>query len=363
MHQDALVTSKEPDLIDAALDLLARTQSAVEAAGIFSANEDRDDLATADVKYLLVPFYRGGLLSAAPVRTDSAVGLSTARLAAVNLALPALGAFLHRCEQYDMLGALGRSAMDAAASGGAMDPAAKRTFKVDKFKREKALNAALGALEARRAAAAAAEQECEAGTSGAPSNGNGGAAAGQPGGGSLDEEDERQLWVWRVELAALQAIDMQTSLNQETELLQHAASREAAAAAAGPGPGGSGQRPPGQAAAGQPSDAERLALMERLRGVFRDLDGSKKEQIKRDVFKPGHIMPTMTVEEAGEIEGREAMEREARQRKQEDKERARRAALDSDEEDAEDKLKQRATDDWRDSHPKGYGNSKLRPCG
>ncbi len=36
----------------------------------------------------------------------------------------------HRCEQYDMLGALGRNAMDAASSGAAPDPAAKRTFKV-----------------------------------------------------------------------------------------------------------------------------------------------------------------------------------------------------------------------------------------
>lgn len=42
------------------------------------------------------------------------------------------------------------------------------------------------------------------------------------------------------------------------------------------------------------------------------------------VFKPSHILPTLTVEEAGEIEGREAMEREARQAKAEAKEAARR---------------------------------------
>ncbi len=42
------------------------------------------------------------------------------------------------------------------------------------------------------------------------------------------------------------------------------------------------------------------------------------------VFKPSHILPTMTVEEAGEVEREEAMEREERQRRQEDKERARR---------------------------------------
>jgi hypothetical protein len=46
----------------------------------------------------------------------------------------------------------------------------------------------------------------------------------------------------------------------------------------------------------------------------------------RQVFKPSHILPTMTVEEAGEIEAREAMEREARQRRGEEKERARRVS-------------------------------------
>ncbi|GFR45291.1 hypothetical protein Agub_g6343 [Astrephomene gubernaculifera] len=378
-EQDRLVASRDPELIEAALSLLAHTETVVESAGVFSSNEDRDDLATADIKYLLVPYYRGSLLSAAPVQANGTAGPSAARLAAVQRALPALGSFLQRCEQYDLLGALGRTAMDAA-SGAPVDPATKRSYKVEKFKREKALNAALGALEARRLAAAAQEREDEAGSSGtaAPAIKSSLATSTpvssstqqqQPssgGAGVMDEEDERQLWVWRVELAVLQAADLQASLRQEVELLQHVAAREeAAAAAAGPGPSSSSAAAAnrGAGSAGEPSEAEKAALLEKLRGIFRDLDGSRKEQIKRDVFKPGHILPTMTVEEAGEIECREAMQREQRQRKQEEKEAARRAALDSDEEDAEDKAKQRAWDDYRDAHPKGYGNSKARPCG
>ncbi|KAG2453979.1 hypothetical protein HYH02_001025 [Chlamydomonas schloesseri] len=398
-QQDQLVTSRDPDLIDSALTLLARTQSAVESAGIFSANEDADDLATADVKFLLVPFYIGSLLSAAPVTPGASGSAAVARLSAVQRALPALGTFLHRCEQYDMLGVLGRNAMDAASSGAAPDPAAKRTFKVEKFKREKALGAALAGLEARRAAAAAQEREDEAAAAGAAPGitrggvdgvavagaaaaaaaaaaGGGagagagsaivaaasrGAGAGGGSGGALDEEDERQLWKWRVELCVLRALDMQASLKQEDEMLQHVTAREAAA----PGPSGSG-RPGGAGAAADsngPSEAERAMLMEKLRGICRDLDGGRREQMKRDVFKPSHILPTLTVEEAGEIEGREAMEREARQAKAEAKEAARRAALDSDEEDEEDKRKARAWDDYRDANPRGAGNSKLRPCG
>ncbi|GLC51908.1 hypothetical protein PLESTB_000561700 [Pleodorina starrii] len=382
-QQDRLVASRDFDLISSAVALLVRTQSAVESMGVFSANEDRDDLATADIKYLLVPFYLGSLLSAAPVRTDGATGASAARLALVSQASSALATFLQRCEQYDLLGALGRTAYDA---GAAIDPAAKRTFKVDMFRRGKALNAALGALEARRLAAAAQEREDEAEAGGGVASSSGSAAAaaaadaatvaavaagGGAGGGSLDEEDERQLWVWRMELAALQALDLQASVKQEVELLRHAAAREAAAAAAGPGPSSrdaragavGGGRGRGGAEAPAPSDEDKAELMARLRAICRDLDGNRKEQIRQNVFKPGHTLPTMTVEEAGEIEMREAAEREERQRRQAAKEAARRAELDSDEEDAEDKAKQRAFDDWRDTHPKGYGNSKLRPCG
>ena len=36
-------------------------------------------------------------------------------------------------------------------------------------------------------------------------------------------------------------------------------------------------------------------------------------RVARDVFRPSHILPTMTVEEAGEMEYRELMERTARQ--------------------------------------------------
>lgn len=36
---------------------------AVEAAALFSPNEDKDDIATADLRYLLVPYYLGELLA------------------------------------------------------------------------------------------------------------------------------------------------------------------------------------------------------------------------------------------------------------------------------------------------------------
>jgi len=50
------------------------------------------------------------------------------------------------------------------------------------------------------------------------------------------------------------------------------------------------------------------------------------------------------------------------QRAQQHAEAARREALGSDE-DEEELQRTRAFDDFKDTHPRGFGNSKLRPCG
>lgn len=39
------------------------------------------------------------------------------------------------------------------------------------------------------------------------------------------------------------------------------------------------------------------------------------------------------------------------------------AGMDEDEQDDEDKHQARARDDYKDAHPFGHGNSKLKPCG
>jgi immunoglobulin-binding protein 1 len=101
-HQDALLASRNAEAIGAALELIERAQNAAEAAGLFSANEDEEDLATADIKYLLLPFYQGSLLAAAPATPTApseggtATSPAAARLASVQRAQPALGVFLHR---------------------------------------------------------------------------------------------------------------------------------------------------------------------------------------------------------------------------------------------------------------------------
>lgn len=81
-----------------------------------------------------------------------------------------------------------------------------------------------------------------------------------------------------------------------------------------------------------------------------------KDQYKNQVFKPGHILPTMSIEELADMELADALQRQARdeemkqQREEEDP--------DSEEVLERERKKQSASDDWKDVNPKGSGNTK-----
>ena len=91
----------------------------------------------------------------------------------------------------------------------------------------------------------------------------------------------------------------------------------------------------------------------------------RKEQVRAQVFRPGWNQPTMTLEELGEREVAEAMERSERQAVAEE---AAKLALrrynqlvrDGLEDDAElveaSAVLDRRWDDWKDANPRGGGN-------
>jgi hypothetical protein len=51
-----------PQLVEQGRALWRQAAAAADALALFSANEDLDDLATADIKYLLIPFYTAQVL-------------------------------------------------------------------------------------------------------------------------------------------------------------------------------------------------------------------------------------------------------------------------------------------------------------
>ena len=97
-------------------------------------------------------------------------------------------------------------------------------------------------------------------------------------------------------------------------------------------------------------------------GTMDTWDCAEHVIIDLQVFRPSHILPTLTVEQQGEIEYRDAMRREQRQREAAAVIDAARADMTEEELEEEERLKAAVTDEFKDDNPYGWGNSKLRPC-
>lgn len=93
-------SSTTGQIIRAGLEWLDSVRASIAAAGIFSTNEDGEDLLTDNMKFLLVPFYVGELLAHG--------GGMEERLGMLRRAVGEYEAFLRRCYQYDMLGEMCR---------------------------------------------------------------------------------------------------------------------------------------------------------------------------------------------------------------------------------------------------------------
>ncbi|KAI7842410.1 hypothetical protein COHA_004049 [Chlorella ohadii] len=282
-------------LVARGAECLRAAAAAVDALALFSANEDRDDLATADIKYLLIPFYQAevaGYTHAADPRV---------RLAALSNAVQQYRAFLHCCRQYDLLSPPAEALADVAlrqaalaeegGSGGSgsrvMDATTLRQNKIEKFKREKVIKARIEALEQQGggSGAAAGEREDDEQRDG--------------------EEVQRELWLLQVDLAALQL----------------------------------------HAAAGSLSSA-----------------AVQRQRLTDGVFRPSHVLPTMSVEQFGELEYARMVEQQRREAAAQERRERVEAEKSAEQKEDEELRKAREWDEFKDDNPRGWGNSKLRPC-
>ncbi len=288
----------------------------------------QDDISTADLKYLLVPFYMAELLS------SSSEPDLTQRLSSVGRAATLYSAFLHRCSSYDLMGRIAKALYDREEDGAPLDASMLRMSKVERFKRDRAIAQELEQLEQQGAATAAAERDAEE--------------------SSVDEEVWRQLWLLQVEGSALRALEQRGMLRQEMQLLRHALERQAGSAGAG---SSQAQR---QAAAQEREVQQRM--VQQLQGIAGQLESRQREALRQAVFRPSHMLPTLTVEQQGMIELAEAQERQRRQDEAAAAQQAAQEQQGSDEEEDQELARQRAWDDFKDDNPRGAGNSKLRPC-
>ena len=298
-------------------------------------------------------------------------------------AADALEAFLRRCEVHDLLtpeAKRQREGLKQQREGQNADPGTARADKVARFRRERAIRARLEELEStrrRRAEEALLNADWD---------------DEDPDASPEDEVEERERWTLLIEDAVAKSLDNVAHLARELEMIaardELAAARPAGPRAAGgvnaPGRGvytlmpdgavvpGFNDASSGNASSigGQPTGRQTASvpaeLMESLRRMYGTgvAGGSARsaERIRSEVFRPSHILPTMTVEQAGEIERREMMERQREQAENAARRAREESEMTREEREERDLAKARSWDEFKDDNPFGHGNSKLRPC-
>lgn len=319
-HHELLRRQDAPKAAPGELDgLAAKLRSIafhVARLRLFSPNEELDDISTADLKYLLVPF----LLAEVTAATQD----FERRLDALRQALVYWRAFAHDCERLSVAHADDVRSIDRNPEE-ALDPMSKRTEKIERYKRAKELDEQVAYLFAKRREA-----------SGDPFRW--GAS------GDFDEELERELVMKLLKRAVARTADDISSAQAELPMLEMMIAR-----------GGPGADP-----------VEEPPRNNDKPWVVRLQDKAEVTRLYKEmVFQCPFAQPTMTLAEHADSEIQEARERQARLAERESRERAEEAErwyagdrYGSKEEEDEDReiYKARDWDDWKDDHPYGSGN-------
>ncbi|XP_028922919.2 immunoglobulin-binding protein 1 [Ornithorhynchus anatinus] len=306
---DEVEASSEPaaarqvqDKVKLGLSLLDQAARMVEQLDLFSRNEELEEVASADLKYLLVPALRGALTLKQVVPGQ--------RLEQVQRARAHFADFLKRCQDYQLTAAEPPAARPAGPPGarpGLVAAAAHRRAKIERYKQKKEAESQLAALR------------------------------GAVDGGRADEEQLRAYYLLHVQKWVGTSLDEIESIDQEAEILR-------------------GRDQLGQQVGGTPGSPTPPPMKPFV--LTRDAAQAK-------VFGLGYpSLATMTVNEWYDqhekwgalpdqgIPGTPAGAAEEEERDQE------RKKEEEEEEEEEEKALQKARgwDEWKDTHPRGYGN-------
>ncbi|CAE8638743.1 unnamed protein product, partial [Polarella glacialis] len=228
---------------------------------LFSPNEELDDINTADLKFLLVPY----LLAEVTAATRD----MESRLSSLKRALVYWRAFSADCQRLQVAHADDLRAIDRSPED-ALDPASKREEKIDRYKRCKELDQKAAYLFSKKREVCGDEFHWGAG-------------------GSFDEDMERELVLALLGRAVASVPDQISSTEQELPLLEMMMAR------GGPGTGPIERPPP----------AEKPMIV-------RIQDKAELNKLYREmVFQCPYELPTVTLAEVAEAEMAEMHEREA----------------------------------------------------
>ncbi|GLT48247.1 hypothetical protein SLA2020_218820 [Shorea laevis] len=382
IHLVATESGVDQELVRKGCEALEKCDDMVSKLGLFSANETKDDISTANLKYILVLYYLGEL-------NEKLAGDD--RIQILKTSQAKLKEFLTFCEAMELVP---EEELQASAQGSANSFVDRRALKIARFKRQRAAEAKLTEIRERKerrgrsTKAAALSTPVEAGEEDVLDD---------------DGEEEREAWLTTISLAISKAFDLFEMLKKEEEMLSaikerqlkegdkelsqdalddrtkkaEAWHRDAAARAQFTKPA----QPitcatfaqdvlEGRAKVSQAHDHKHQPLIFGPQSLVGGSLTSERERMAAQVFQPGHRLPTMSIEEAGLREMQMMnkwqertvkMMEEANSAWYKDNQKMGPSEDDDDDDAAQEKA--RAWDDWKDDNPRGAGNKKLTPCG
>ena len=323
----------------------------IAALALFSPNESVDDVATVDLPYLLVNYHVAELTQ----KLTSSSPRERKHL--LTAARDAYERYLHLVDSYDLLAPPYRNLLERYTESpldfstvAASDAAARRDAKIANFKAEKELRAKLDFLRRR------------------PGYADPDGTAGGGGGGGGDEEAVRETHLAHLHYCTHMAFQALEGLNREWDVLAQAPDdtllavtttqeTEDARRRARGGESGDGfterldqplRRLPGGGAMGGPLLTRQGKPLQPF-----TLLGSRQE-LAKGVFRPGHNLPTMTIDEYLEEERRRGGIIEGGGEAS-----GRRPEVDEDDYEKADAetMKARAWDEFTEANPRGSGNT------
>lgn len=341
------------DTVSSAVKLYQECLALISALSIFSPNESLEDVSTRDLPFFLTNFHLAEMTQKFPSSSPQE------RKRILSAARDAYERYLHLLDSYDLLSPAHKKLLEQYADApttfstvSASDPEARRNAKIANFRAEKELRGKLEFL--RRRPEYGTEDDRSGGTAGG------------------DEDAVRQVHLAHLEYSTHMAFQALDGLNREWEIL-----------ALAPQPQTSTQSQEEQEDArrrqrytagglGDNNNAYNDRLDQPLRaslnggGPLLSRQGkplqpftllNNRQELARGVFRPGHNLPTMTIDEyleeerarGGIIEGGGEASWHRPEPDEDDMDKA----------DAE-TMKAREWDEFVEANPKGSGNTLNR---
>lgn len=385
IHDLASESSIDQVTVRKGCEMLKVCEEMIGKLGLFSLNETKDDITTANLKYVLVPYYLAELTE--KIAEDD-------RIEVLNASQAKLKQFISFCETMELVP---EDEIEASSQGGASSFVDRRAKKIARFKRQRAAESKLLELKERKERRG---RSTKAATLSSPVETEEDDVLDD------DSEEEREAWLTTISLALCKAFDLLEMLKKEEEILsavrekqlqdgvkefsqlildertQKAESwhRDAAARARYTKPAApitcatfAQDVIEGRAKVSQAHEHKHQPLLFGPASLVGMNPTTERERIAAQVFQPHYRLPTMSIEEAGLTEMNMMNKWQERNVKLMEEANSSwykdgpksRPGEDDEEEDDDDAAqeKARAWDDWKDDNPRGAGNKKLTPCG